>query len=70
MRKHLNTFSATFLIVASMLGTGILTTTGIMLSLLKAPWAVLGVWVAGGILAWIGAWCYGCLLYTSPSPRD
>lgn len=37
MRKHLNTFSATFLIVASMLGTGILTTTGIMLSLLKTP---------------------------------
>ena len=53
MRKHLNTFSATFLIVASMLGTGILTTTGIMLSLLKAPWAVLGIWVAGGILAWM-----------------
>ncbi len=66
MRKHLNTFSATFLIVASMLGTGILTTTGIMLSLLKAPWAVLGVWVAGGILAWIGAWCYGELARSMP----
>ena len=65
MRKHLSVFSATFLIVASMLGTGILTTTGIIVSLVKTPGAVLGVWIAGGILAWIGAWCYGCLLYTS-----
>jgi APA family basic amino acid/polyamine antiporter len=66
MRKHLNTFSATFLIVASMLGTGILTTTGIILSLVKAPGAVLGIWVAGGVLAWIGAWCYGELARSMP----
>lgn len=66
MRKHLSVFSATFLIVASMLGTGILTTTGIIVSLVKTPGAVLGVWIAGGILAWIGAWCYGELARLMP----
>ncbi|SBT05302.1 conserved membrane hypothetical protein [Candidatus Accumulibacter aalborgensis] len=66
MRKHLSVFSATFLIVASMLGTGILTTTGIIVSLVKTPGAVLGVWIAGGILAWIGAWCYGELARIMP----
>ncbi|WP_300450593.1 APC family permease [Accumulibacter sp.] len=66
MRHHLNTFSATFLVVASMLGTGILTTSGIMLSLVKTPGAVLCIWVAGGLLAWIGAWCYGELARRMP----
>ncbi len=66
MRKHLNTFSATFLVVASMLGTGILTTTGGILSLVKSPTAALLVWVAGGALAWIGAWCYGELARSMP----
>lgn len=66
MRKHLNTFSATFLVVASMLGTGILTTSGDILSLVKSPAAVVLVWAAGGILAWIGAWCYGELARSMP----
>jgi len=66
MHKHLNTFSAIFLIVASMLGTGILTTTGIIVSLVKTPSAVIAVWVLGGILAWIGAWCYGELARRMP----
>lgn len=66
MSKPLDTVSAIFLIVASMLGTGILTTTGIILSLVKTPNAVLGIWVAGGLLAWIGAWCYGELARSLP----
>ena len=66
MRNPLNTFSATFLIVASMLGTGILTTSGIIVSLVKTPGAVLGIWIAGGLLAWIGAWCYGELARHMP----
>lgn len=66
MRKHLNTFSAIFLVVASMLGTGILTTSGDILSLVKSPTAVVLVWAAGGVLAWIGAWCYGELARSMP----
>ncbi|MGB7650766.1 MAG: amino acid permease [Gallionella sp.] len=66
MNKHLSTYSAVFLVVASMLGTGILTTTGIILSLVKTPAAVMGVWVLGGLLALIGAWCYGELARRVP----
>jgi APA family basic amino acid/polyamine antiporter len=66
MNKHLGTYSAVFLVVASMLGTGILTTTGIILALVKTPGAVLGVWVLGGLLALVGAWCYGELARLVP----
>ncbi len=66
MNRHLGTYSAVFLVVASMLGTGILTTTGIILSLVKTPGAALGVWIAGGVLALIGAWCYGELARLVP----
>lgn len=66
MNKHLGIYSAVFLVVASMLGTGILTTTGIILSLVKTPGAALGVWVVGGLLALVGAWCYGELARLVP----
>lgn len=66
MNKHLGMYSAVFLVVASMLGTGILTTTGIILELVKTPVAALGVWVLGGMLALVGAWCYGELARLVP----
>ena len=66
MPNKLSTVSATFLVVASMLGTGILTTTGIILSLVKTPGAVIAVWLAGGILAWFGAYCYGVIVKSLP----
>ncbi len=66
IKHHLSTLSATFLVVASMLGTGILTTTGIILSLLKTPEAVVLVWVMGGILACFGAYCYGVIVKVLP----
>ena len=66
MNKYLGTYSAIFLVIASMLGTGILTTTGIILSLVKSPTAALWVWILGGSLALIGAWCYGELARLVP----
>lgn len=66
MRNQLSLVSTTLLVVASMLGTGILTTTGIILELVKSPAAVLLVWIAGGILAWFGAYCYGIIARALP----
>jgi APA family basic amino acid/polyamine antiporter len=66
MRNQLSIVSTTFLVVASMLGTGILTTTGIILALVKAPGAVVVVWIVGGILAWFGAYCYGIIARSLP----
>jgi APA family basic amino acid/polyamine antiporter len=50
---------ATALVVASMVGTGVFTTSGLMLAELRAPLAVLGVWLAAGVLSLAGATVYG-----------
>jgi APA family basic amino acid/polyamine antiporter len=66
MPIQLNAVSATFLVVASMLGTGILTTTGIIMSLVKSPEAVIVLWAVGGVLAGFGAYCYGEIVKALP----
>jgi APA family basic amino acid/polyamine antiporter len=57
---------AVFIVVASMLGTGILTTTGLMAARLGGPYEILAVWVLGAILACSGAVCYGAILRRNP----
>lgn len=59
--RQLGLSSAVALVVASMIGTGVFTTSGFLLADLKSPWLVLGAWVAGGALAALGALCYGAL---------
>lgn len=57
---------ATFIVVASMLGTGILTTSGMVAQATPdAQWALLA-WLAGGIQAILGALCYGAILNRLP----
>lgn len=43
--------SAVALVVASMIGTGVFTTSGFLLADLKSPWLVVAAWFVGGILA-------------------
>ena len=49
-----------------MVGTGVFTTSGFLLSDLKSPANVLWVWAGGGLLAWLGALSYGALARTIP----
>lgn len=49
------------LVVTNMIGTGVFTTTGLTLAALRAPAAVLAVWVASGVLALAGAVVYADL---------
>ncbi|MEJ2009566.1 MAG: amino acid permease [Acidobacteriota bacterium] len=58
LKRELTTFSATALVVANMIGTGIFTTTGFLAGDLGRSSLVLGVWIAGGIVA-----LAGCLVY-------
>jgi len=58
--------TATLLVVASMLGTGIFTTTGFLVRDLGSPIAVLAVWAVGGLLAWSGALSYAELVTALP----
>jgi APA family basic amino acid/polyamine antiporter len=53
--------SATALVVAAMVGTGVFTTSGFLLADLGSPWLVLLAWITGGVVALLGATCYGAL---------
>jgi APA family basic amino acid/polyamine antiporter len=57
--QQMGLFSATILVVANMVGTGIFTTSGFIIQELGNPWALLGCWVVGGLFALTGALCYG-----------
>lgn len=50
--------SAAALVLANMVGTGAFTTLGIQLKFLQSGWAILGLWVLGGLMALFGAFSY------------
>jgi APA family basic amino acid/polyamine antiporter len=64
--RPLGLVSATALVIASMIGTGVFTTSGFLLADLKSRWAVLAVWLIGGVLAALGALSYGALARRMP----
>lgn len=59
--RPLGFFSATSLVVASMVGAGLYTTSGISLADLGSRWVVLAAWIVAGMVALSGATCYGRL---------
>lgn len=62
LKRELTTFSATALVIANMIGTGIFTTTGFLAGDLGQTSLVLGVWIVGGVVA-----LAGCLVYAELS---
>lgn len=54
------------LVVASMVGTGIFTTSGLLIRDLGSPLAVIAAWLLGGVLALCGALSYGELAAALP----
>ena len=58
--------SATALVVASMIGSGVFSTSGFLLADLGSPWFVLAAWAVGGLQAALGALCYGSLARRIP----
>lgn len=58
--------TATSVVVANMIGTGIFTTTGLLLPHVEAGWMVLLAWVLGGLIALAGALCYAELATMMP----
>jgi APA family basic amino acid/polyamine antiporter len=57
--RHVGLQSATLLVLANIIGAGIFTTTGFQAADLGHPGWILALWVAGGVLAYCGAVCYG-----------
>jgi len=59
LRREVSLFSATILVIANMVGTGIFTTSGFIMAELGIPETMLFCWLVGGIFALCGALCYG-----------
>jgi len=57
-QRPLGAIHAAALVVASMVGTGIFTTTGVLLMSLSSPAVVLAAWAISGVLALCGAAVY------------
>lgn len=60
-RASLGVWSLALLVVASMIGAGVFTTSGFALADLGTPARVLGAWAVGGLVALCGAISYGAL---------
>ncbi|MCP4728028.1 MAG: amino acid permease, partial [bacterium] len=59
LARSLGLFSITNIVIANMIGAGIFTTSGLLMSDLNNPILLISLWVIGGILAVCGALCYG-----------
>ena len=66
LKREVGLFSATILVVANMVGTGIFTTSGFIMEELGNPQTMLVCWFVGGVFALCGALCYGELGATFP----
>lgn len=57
--KPVSLFSATILVIANMIGTGVFTTLGFQLASVHSPFSAIMLWVVGGIVSFCGALSYG-----------
>jgi len=64
--RRLGVATATLLVVASMVGTGVFTTTGYLVRDVGSLWSVLFAWLLGGVLAVCGALAYAELVAALP----
>jgi len=61
VQRKVGLFSLTNVVIANMIGAGIFTTSGLLMSDLGNPLLLLALWVVGGIIALCGALSYGML---------
>jgi APA family basic amino acid/polyamine antiporter len=66
LERKLGTFSATAIVVANMIGTGIFTMSGLLAANLPSAGWVLLCWLFGGLIAIAGALCYAELATRMP----
>lgn len=59
LKREMGLFSATILVIANMVGTGVFTTSGFIMQELGDPASLLLCWIVGGVFALSGALCYG-----------
>jgi basic amino acid/polyamine antiporter, APA family len=65
-RRTIGFFTACGIVIANIIGTGVFTSLGFQLSDLQSGFALIMLWVVGGITALCGALCYGELSAALP----
>ena len=58
MRKKIGILTASSIVVANMIGTGVFTSVGFQLSSIQNTWGILLLWLVGGLLSLFGAFAY------------
>ncbi len=58
MKRKIGIFTASSIVVANMIGTGVFTSIGFQLSSVQNTWGILLLWLVGGILGLFGAFAY------------
>jgi APA family basic amino acid/polyamine antiporter len=66
MRREFGLSTATYVVIASMVGTGILVSPGYMMASLNNYTVIFGLWILGGLLALCGALCVAELAAALP----
>ena len=56
---RISAFTAACIVVANMVGTGVFTSLGFQVAAFRSPFALMALWVVGGVGALCGALCYG-----------
>ena len=64
--RHLNLVTATSLVIASMIGTGVFTSLGYQLVDIRSVFTIIMLWIVGGILSLFGALSYSELAAALP----
>lgn len=65
-RPGISVWTATSLVVANIIGTGVFTSLGFQVAGLPSGFAILALWLVGGVCALCGAFCYGELAAALP----
>ena len=66
LRRELTVTNGTAIVVANMIGSGIFGITGFLAGDLGKPYLVLGIWLAGAVVALAGCLCYSELAVNLP----
>src|SRR5512135_1576554 len=64
--RQLGVWTATFALIASMIGAGIFGLTGLVQGVVGEPLMVIALWAVGGLVALSGALCYAELSTLMP----
>jgi APA family basic amino acid/polyamine antiporter len=64
--RRLGLFSGTMAVIGGIIGGGIFRTPAVVAERVGSPGLILGAWIAGGVVALIGAFCFGELGQRSP----